>query len=87
MNFNINYSVKVKLTNFGKKIWFHKDDDFREKLEAMGLFPELPKVDDNGYSEIPLWELMKVFGSYMTTNQSQELPFETEIIIPEDTND
>lgn len=76
MKFNINDSVMVKLTPFGKALL---------KIEHQNVFDGLkryqpyipPKEDENGYSTWQLWVLMQTFGPHIF-NGSQ-LPFETDI--------
>lgn len=70
MKFNINDYVKVKLTEHGKKILKEKDIN--------------NSVDENGYTKFQLWDIMNIFGEYCILGC--DVPFETEIIIPEDTN-
>lgn len=40
-------------------------------------------VDENGYMDISLFELMKNFGQYITYNQSTVLPFKNSVLIDE----
>lgn len=55
--FNMNDFVKVKLTEFGEKVYaeHYKQYETKRKLTR----------DDNGYSEFQLWQLMNIFGSNM----------------------
>jgi len=75
--FNINQSVRVKLTDHGKKLLL---DDY---LALMGHYGRnvyefhLPKEDMNGYVKYQLWDLMKTFGPHI--NIGTEMPFEAEI--------
>lgn len=47
---NLNDSVKVKLTDHGKDIYFHRYDELDKKLgrKPTGHFPP---VDEDGYTE------------------------------------
>lgn len=73
MEFNINENVKVKLTDKGKDIYFHQYDDYPT------INASYPKVDNNGYTRFQLWDLMKLYGSYM--GLCKDLVFETTIIL------
>jgi len=81
-SFNINSTVKVKLTEYGKRL--HKDSyeyfwSNQGKLEKFPYTP--PKEDENGYCEFQLWSLMEEFGEYC--GMCREIPFETVILIDE----
>jgi len=84
MKINLNQVVKIKLNSKGKEIFFHKDDWLREGvIRVKGhcpdyLKPVYPQEDDFGYSEFQLWELMKIYGSYLRMTDS---PFEDTTII------
>ena len=77
--YNINSTVKVKLTDYGKKL--HKQT-WSSILAGTDI--KLPKLieDDAGYSEWQLWELMAFFGNNLYLG-NQHLPFETDILIDE----
>jgi hypothetical protein len=55
MQFNINDSVKVRLTDYGRDILRQKQD-VRHSLTHM---------DSEGYTKFQLWELMNRFGSHI----------------------
>lgn len=77
IKFNINDTVKVKLTDMGKDIYYHQYDQFN-------LTPEYPEVDEIGYTKFQLWELMRLYGQCISmtgTVKNNTLPFHTEIII------
>jgi len=76
ISFNINSSVKVKLTKHGKEVyreWFEKLD-----LPVKQQF-QLPTEDEEGYSTWQMWHLMRVFGNEM--GMECELCFNTVIRI------
>jgi hypothetical protein len=76
--FNINDSVKVRLTDLGRKI--HRKEHeriFAGTPHASKYTP--PKEDADGYSIWQLWILMDYFGEYV--GMARELPFETTILI------
>jgi hypothetical protein len=81
-SFNINSTVKVKLTEYGKRL--HKDfyEDFWGSQGKLDKFPYTPpETDPDGYCEFPLWDLMEGFGDYC--GLGRELPFDTVILIDE----
>lgn len=76
MNFNINDSVKVKLTEIGL------NEMKRQHNELNFLIPNLPDftpriTDDNGYSTFQMHDLMNRFGHMMVAGL--QLPFEPDI--------
>ena len=69
---NWNATVKVKLTDYGKKLYTNICDDLivslinngiKYKVEDFNL-KDIP-VDVCGYSAFHLWEFMKIFGEYI----------------------
>jgi len=86
--FNINSVVKVKLTDFGKKIHYEKyKQDYIDRwtshdIVGKFMFNYKPLVEDeNGYCEFQMWSLIELFGSYC--GMGGEIPFETTILISE----
>ena len=67
MKFDINDEVKIRLTDYGRKILKSK--------KYLALINE----DKNGWSEWQLWLLMDIFGGYLFKS---EIPFEATIDIP-----
>lgn len=87
--FNINDCVKIKLTETGIAILKNRHDsilkayaDNPEVLKTLGEFKN-PEVDENGYTEMQMWEVMNLFGNYMY-NGNPDMPFETTIAISEE---
>lgn len=83
--FNFNNSVKVKLTDFGIAIL---RQNYEELINSNPVAKKYTgefeiKIDENGYTEMPLSELMSTFGQYLTVNQCEEMPFEATIMIDE----
>jgi len=70
MEFNINESVKVRLTKLGRKI-INEDE-----------YAIIPSEDEEGWSEWQLWVLMQTFGPHM--GNGMRIPFYTTIWIPDD---
>ncbi len=81
-SFNINYNIKVRLTNYGKELHKKYWEDFWSSVGRLDEFPYVsPKEDENGYCEFQMWELMEKFGPYC--GLGKEIPFDTVILINE----
>lgn len=68
MKINLNDFVKVKLTDLGKDIYYHRYDEFNKLYGIYGrevLKPSFPKEDENGYASFPLWEFISIYGQYI----------------------
>ena len=66
---NLNETVKFKLTDYGKDIYYHQFDDLNKRIIQNGgkpIEPHFPKEDENGYCEMQLWGLMELYGNYMS---------------------
>lgn len=79
VEFNINETVKVKLTDHGRDIYYHQYDALNSKCKRIINAPKFPKTDENGYTSFQLWNLMELYGPYMKL--TAPLPFETDILI------
>ncbi len=77
--FNINNYVKVKLTDYGKEIYYHQFDKTNERLGKEIIKPRMPTLDDEGYLKDQLWKIMSVFGEYISLGSKQ--PFDTDILL------
>ncbi len=78
---NINDYVKVKLNDLGVSVLKEKHDNLNKMIHARGgngLGEFELKVDEDGYTKFPLWDLMNIFGHLMV--MGFEVPFETDII-------
>lgn len=76
MYFNINNYVKVKLTDYGRQLYFQWWEDLNKKLN-MRIEPKYPVEDEDGYFKDSLWSLMEVFGRHF--HMGGKLPFATNI--------
>lgn len=76
VKFNINDHVKVKLTEKGRDIYYHRYDDWFGQFPNSDYVPiaSYPEVDEDGYTEIQLWHLMEIFGPYLYNGCN--VPFE-----------
>ena len=62
---NLNEDVKVKLTDLGKDIYYHRFDGFNRICGKIVCKPSFPKVDAEGYTKFQLWNFMKIYGEHM----------------------
>ena len=62
---NLNESIKVKLTDWGKEIYCHQYDRTNRIAGREICKPEFPKEDENGYTEFHLWRFIELYGEYM----------------------
>ena len=60
---NLNDEIKVKLTDRGKDIFYHRLDDLIEM--GVKLTPKMPKVDADGYTTFQLWDFIQLYGQYI----------------------
>jgi hypothetical protein len=80
--FNINSTVKVKLTEYGKQMLERDHIEFWGARGQLDKFPyEPPETDADGYTEFQLWSLMYYLGKYC--NIGCAMPFDTVILIDE----
>lgn len=78
--FNINYAVKVKLTERGFQIHEKYYKELRKEYFRLEYLK--PEVDEDGYSKFQMWTLMDIFGSHIHIGSGIErLPFDTNILI------
>lgn len=65
---NLNQWIKVKLTDHGKDIYYHQNDELIDIMKERGLKPltrSYPSVDENGYSHFQLWCFIAMYGPYI----------------------
>lgn len=74
--FNLNYNVKIKITEAGHK---HLEKYFGK----YGMVYRKQKVDEYGFTEMQLWDVMQMFGEaiYLGCNP----PFETTMYLSSQT--
>jgi hypothetical protein len=78
--FNINATVKVRLTKFGKELHKKQWEDFWSSWNRLEDFHYNPlKTDPDGYVEFQMWNLMETFGNHIRL--CKEPAFETVILI------
>lgn len=71
-NSNLNDYIKVKLTEYGRKI-------YRSSFVSLGLPEPRINVDKDGYTRFQIYDFINVFGEHM--HMGCELPCETNIQI------
>lgn len=64
--FNINYIIKVKLTDLGKDIFYHQHDEFNKRHGSEVIKPRFPEVDEDGFTKFQLWEFMQIYGPHIS---------------------
>lgn len=78
---NPNDFVKVKLTDVGKDIYYHQNDELNEAIRQRGGRPveaRMPKVDEEGYTSFQLHDLMTLYGPHIAG--WKQLPFATNML-------
>ena len=78
MKININDIVKIKINEKGIDILKKEHEELKKYFPKLGDF-NLQKVDEYGYTEMQLHDVMRIFGEYLTLGF--DLPIETEIIV------
>jgi len=86
MKFNINHKVKIKLTDYGRRVLKRDHEEFWGQLNIMNPKVKIPeytpiKEDKDGWSEWQLWHLMEQLGKY--AGMGNKNVFETNILIME----
>lgn len=62
---NLNEWIKVKLTDWGKEIYYHQYDRINQIAGRKVCEPRFPKVDGNGYTKFQLWCFIELYGEHM----------------------
>lgn len=70
---NINESVKFKLNDYGKDIYYHQFDETNRKAGREVIKPQFPRTDVDGFSEMQLWCFMELYGPYTGMTQKNYL--------------
>jgi len=81
-SFNINSTVKIRLTEYGKQMLERDHIEFWGARGMLDKFPyKPPEEDEDGYVKFQLWSLMDELGKYC--GLCREMPFDTVILIDE----
>ena len=62
---NLNEPIKVKLTDWGKEIYYHQYDRTNHIAGREICKPRFPREDENGYTEFQLWCFIELYGEHM----------------------
>ena len=62
---NLNEPIKVKLTDWGKEIYYHQYDRTNQIAGREICKPRFPREDENGYTEFQLWCFIELYGVHM----------------------
>lgn len=62
---NLNERIKVKLTDYGKEIYYHRLDDVFRQTGLSVFKPEFPKTDEEGYTTFQFWDFIHIYGNYI----------------------
>ena len=62
---NLNEPIKVKLTDWGKEIYYRQYNRINQIVGRNICEPKFPKEDKNGYTEFQLWCFIELYGEYM----------------------
>lgn len=65
MRLNLNESVRVKLTDLGKDIYYHHYDRVNSSYGKQICKPTMPEVDKDGYTTFQLWRFMEIYGNHI----------------------
>lgn len=63
---NLNDIIKVKLTDAGKDIFYHRFDGFNAICKREMIKPRYPDVDEDGFTKFQLWHFMDIYGQHMS---------------------
>ena len=80
---NLNDTIKVKLTDYGKEIYYHQFDELNNCFKRKGcklIEPKMPEVDKEGKTRFQLWSFMEMYGNYIGLTKPNFIdPIEIEI--------
>lgn len=65
ISINLNETIKVKLTDHGKDIFYHRFDKFNKEIGTEFIKPGYPMIDEDGYTEFQLWHFMSIYGRHI----------------------
>ena len=62
---NLNDKIKVKLTEHGRNIYYHRHDEMNRLCKREVCKPSWPETDKDGYTKMELWLFMEIFGPHI----------------------
>jgi hypothetical protein len=75
--FNLNYYVRVRLTDVGRS---HLETKYRQNLGALAVkYPYTPLKEIDGWAKFQLWDFMGKFGEFCQTPGLSNMPFVMDI--------
>jgi len=80
MTINLNDFIKVKLTDWGKEIYYHQYDEVNSFWQKEVIKPSFPKVDEDGYTSFQLWHFMNLYGNYIDMGL-EDVIYQNEILL------
>lgn len=81
---NLNEKIKVKLTDYGKDIYFHRFDYVNKMARQTVIKPRFPDVDSDGYTSFQLWDFINIYGGHFVLGSSQNVICPLEIVYTDD---
>lgn len=64
LKLSLNDEIKVKLTEHGKEIYYHRHDQLIN--DGFTNFKRTyPREDANGYTKFILWDFMRIYGRWI----------------------
>ena len=66
---NLNSQIKVKLTDYGKDIFYHQFDEINAHWGEEKIKPHYPFEDEEGYSYFQLWCFINLYGGHMSMGE------------------
>ncbi len=79
---NLNYHVKVKLTDYGIELLANKHAENRRLYPRVKHYQQpfkMPKTDEDGYTIYQMWSLMETFGNHI--GLCCDNPFDLNVLI------
>ena len=88
---NLNDTIKVKLTDHGKEIYYHRHDRLIEHIRYHGIEPTIkpsfPKEDDEGKTKFQLWDFIELYGEHIGMGKPNVIePLDIEVEAQDDTD-
>lgn len=65
LKLNLNNFIRVKLTEYGRDIYYHQYDELNNKAGKIVYTPTYPEVDEQGFTKFQLHRFMNIYGAYL----------------------
>ena len=77
MRINLNDYVKVRLTDLGRDIYYHRVDEINSFYGREFCKPTFTKEGTDGYTEFQLWKFIELYGKHIGMGKPHVIqPFE-----------